>query len=93
VPCGENNARTESSVAVKGRFPTYNLVILRVLTKNIEQQESPALWLEKLTRVTVIGNETRENCAVPRADKPKDMRSACDSTATRPPVLVIRITS
>src|SRR5207249_3011518 len=26
VPCGENRARTVSSVAVKGRFPTYSLV-------------------------------------------------------------------
>src|ERR1700704_4568184 len=26
VPWGANNARTESSVAVNGRFPTYNLV-------------------------------------------------------------------
>src|SRR3981081_1413352 len=33
VPWGANNARTESSVAVNGRFPTYNLVTGELLTK------------------------------------------------------------
>ena len=56
----------------------------------MEQQESPAFWFEKLTRMTVIGSERRQNSAMPRAGKPKGMRSAQDSTANRVGVPTIR---
>jgi len=59
----------------------------------IGQQGSPADGLEKLTRVTVIGNETRRNSAMPRADKSEDMRSDGHSTAIRDAALVIRVRS
>src|ERR1700710_2441569 len=41
VPWGANSARTESSVAVKGRLPTNNLVTARThLEQNIWQYEA-----------------------------------------------------
>src|SRR3979490_1159657 len=70
VPCGANNARTESSVAVKGRFPTYNLVnaVLTGIEKG-KRQEGPASWFEKLARVAVIGLRKHAGAArKPRAD-------------------------
>src|SRR5256885_13861728 len=50
VPCLENRARTASSVAVKGRFPTYSLVICKVLTREIKKhrQVGPASWFVKV---------------------------------------------
>src|ERR1700736_5215570 len=82
APWGANNARTESSVAVNGRFPTYNLVTRELLKKRKGiRQEGPASWFENLTRVAVIGKETRWNSAVPRADKPKGHDPTLKSTA------------
>jgi hypothetical protein len=34
VPCGANNARTDSSVAEKGRLPTNNLVTRELSLQN-----------------------------------------------------------
>src|ERR1700738_1149647 len=71
VPWGVNRARTESSVAVNGRFPTYNLVKGITHKRKRIWQEGSASWFEKLTRVAVFGEKTRWNSAAPRGDKPE----------------------
>ncbi len=72
VPCGENRARTVSSVAVKGRFPTYSLVTANYSRKKRE-------WAGKacrLVRQTFRGGRRWPEHAPERhkakADKPKD---------------------
>src|SRR5437016_1082539 len=52
VPCLANRARTASSVAVNGRFPTYSLVTEEYSRINgINRQVRPASWFVKPARV------------------------------------------
>src|SRR6266853_1974598 len=48
-PSGENRARTVSSVAVKGRFPTYSLVTANYSRNKGNEQEGPASWFARLS--------------------------------------------
>src|SRR5690348_16585171 len=59
VPCLENKARTPSSVAVKGRLPTYSFVTAEYSKKGPGKQAviSCLLRFAELARVADVGRE------------------------------------
>src|SRR5579864_3678271 len=59
IPCLENNSRTESSVALKGRLPTYSFVTAITHDRNGKnRQVESASWL-----VADIGHKARRGGA------------------------------
>src|SRR5580704_10682364 len=89
VPCFENRAVTASSVAVKGRLPTYSLV-----TREYSRMDGCAgklrlaLWFVKLTRVRGCPEKESAGWRIAgTTDKPKDYeprpdyRVSCDCAA------------
>src|SRR5579863_4362704 len=74
VPCWENNVRTASSVAVKGRFPTYSLVTEVVTHEKKETRQITILppGSSSFTRVRDWPQVRPRGHTGAKTDKPKD---------------------
>src|SRR5689334_10983099 len=76
VPCGAKRLRTDSSVAVKGRLPTYNLVI-EISRKRIERRRRANRKLQRFGRLLRWhrGVLKRARVALGRGGKAKGSRA------------------
>lgn len=82
VPCLENRAFTASSVAVKGRFPTYNFVTRGYSKKIWCRRHVLRPGSRSFARVADIGRRRRMATREAKADKPKRVRAVREATGS-----------
>jgi|SRR5580704_18581682 hypothetical protein len=85
VPWGANSARTDSSVAVKGKLPTNSLVTADFSQYRIEhRQEVPASWIDDALRSGGLWRKEAPGwCYEPRTDRTDRSRAEGQITGLR----------